>query len=75
MVSKEDSFYTYEYPKHYKILPSIKNIFKNKNYIKNGKKVKSGFEYSSDNNQTWMSPDILKKWLNEYVKSDDFDKL
>lgn len=75
MVSKEDSFHTYEYAKHYKILPSIKNLDQNKKYIKNGKKVKLGFEYSSDNNKKWMLSITLKKWLKKYINSDDFDKL
>ena len=38
MISKEDSFYTYEYKKYFKILPSFNNLYKDKNYIKNGKK-------------------------------------
>lgn len=75
MISKEDSFYTYEYKKHYKILPSILEKKIVKKYIKNGKPVKLGFEYSSDQNKEWMKAETLIKWINKYIKSDDFDKL
>jgi hypothetical protein len=49
------SFYTYEYPEHYKILPAIHNWDTTTERIKDGKKVVEGFEYSSDNNPEWMS--------------------
>ena len=39
MIGEEDSFYTYEYPEHYKILPAINNWASCANRIKDGKKV------------------------------------
>lgn len=63
MIGEEDSFYTYEYPEHYKILPAINNWATCANRIKDGKKVPEGFSYTSDNNPEWMSPDELRRWV------------
>lgn len=63
MISPEDSYYTYEYPEHFKILPTINNWGSCENRIKDGKKVPEGFEYSSDNNQEWMSDEALTEWI------------
>jgi UDP-N-acetylglucosamine 4,6-dehydratase (inverting) len=63
MISPEDSYYTYEYPEHFKILPTINNWGNCENRIKDGKKVPEGFEYSSDNNQDWMSDEALIEWI------------
>lgn len=65
MISPEDSYYTYEYPEHFKILPTINNWGKDANRIKDGKKVPEGFEYSSDNNSEWMSEADLKTWIDQ----------
>ena len=50
MISAEDSMTTYEFDDYYKILPTINNWHLDKNRIKDGKKVKDGFIYSSDQN-------------------------
>ncbi|SDT95314.1 UDP-N-acetylglucosamine 4,6-dehydratase (inverting) [Halopseudomonas salegens] len=63
MISAEDSYYTYEYPEHFKILPVINNWSECANRIKDGKKVPEGFVYSSDNNQEWMSQADLQAWI------------
>jgi len=63
MISLEDSFYTYEYPEHYKILPAIHQWGEDENRIKNGIKVPDGFTYSSDNNKDWMSAQNLQAWI------------
>lgn len=63
MISAEDSYYTYEYPEHFKILPSIYDWSKSSERIKNGKKVQEGFIYSSDNNTEWMTDKQLKEWI------------
>ena len=63
MIGAEDSFYTYEYPEHYKILPAIHNWSEDKARINGGKKVLEGFTYASDNNQEWMSTDELQQWI------------
>jgi UDP-N-acetylglucosamine 4,6-dehydratase len=51
MISKEDSFYTYDFGRYHKILPSILKKNKIKKYITKGKKVNPGFEYSSNDNR------------------------
>lgn len=63
MISAEDSYYTYEYPEHFKILPAIHNWANDPYRIKDGKKVADGFVYASDNNKDWMSVDELKRWI------------
>lgn len=63
MISPEDSYYTYEYPEHYKILPVINGWGECASRIKDGKKVEEGFMYSSDNNAEWMSDDDLRAWI------------
>jgi UDP-N-acetylglucosamine 4,6-dehydratase len=63
MIGEEDSFYTYEYSEHYKILPSIHNWAADLKRIKDGVKVKEGFSYTSDNNTEWMSIETLQGWI------------
>ena len=63
MISVEDSLFTYEYPEHYKILPSINNWNNSEERIQDGKKVAEGFSYTSDNNPEWMSNGDLQAWL------------
>ena len=63
MIGEEDSFHTYEYPEHFKILPAIHEWDRDKNRIKNGKKVEEGFSYTSDNNPDWMAPAELQAWI------------
>jgi UDP-N-acetylglucosamine 4,6-dehydratase len=63
MIGPEDSFYTYEYEHHYKILPAIHNWSNCTNRIKNGKKVSEDFSYTSDNNTEWMTIDALRNWI------------
>lgn len=63
MISPDDSIYTYEYPDHFKILPTINSWDQNVDRIRDGKKVPDGFEYSSDNNEEWMSVSELQDWI------------
>lgn len=63
MIGPEDACYTYEYPEHFKILPSIYNWDSSAERIKDGKRVPEGFEYSSDNNCDWMSVKQLQEWI------------
>lgn len=65
MIGAEDSYFTYEYPEHYKILPQINDWSMDKNRIKDGIRVPEGFVYSSDNNSDWMTDDQLKAWIQE----------
>lgn len=64
MVGAEDSYFTYEYPEHFKILPAINNWGTCKKRIKEGRKVPEGFVYSSDTNSDWMSDEQLQAWVN-----------
>lgn len=63
MIGAEDSYYTYEYPEHFKILPAIHDWSADAARIKDGKKVPEGFVYSSDNNTEWMSEVELQAWI------------
>lgn len=63
MIAAEDSFYTYEYREHYKILPAIHNWSASELRIKDGSKVPDGFSYTSDNNTEWMSVEDLRTWV------------
>lgn len=63
MIGSEDSFYTFEYAEHFKILPTINEWSSSPERIKDGKKVAEGFIYSSDNNSEWMSGDELQSWI------------
>ncbi|MBE0511347.1 MAG: UDP-N-acetylglucosamine 4,6-dehydratase (inverting) [Gammaproteobacteria bacterium] len=65
MISEEDSYYTYEYPEHFKILPAIHNWNTCGLRIKDGKKVEEGFSYTSDNNTEWMTQAELRQWIDE----------
>ena len=63
MIGAEDSWHTYEYAEHFKILPAINGWDKTPERIKDGVKVPEGFVYASDNNSQWMSQDELKAWV------------
>jgi FlaA1/EpsC-like NDP-sugar epimerase len=63
MISPEDSYYTYEYPHHFKILPAINNWGSSEERIKDGRKVADGFSYTSDNNHEWMTTEQVRAWI------------
>ena len=63
MIGEEDSFHTYEYEEHFKILPAIHNWTSSEARIKNGKRVPPGFSYTSDNNTAWMTSAELRTWV------------
>lgn len=64
MIGEEDANYTFEYPKHYKILPVINDWSTSPERIKDGVKVANNFVYRSDNNTEWMSTSELLAWIN-----------
>ena len=64
MIGAEDAHYTYEYPEHFKILPTINDWGSSPERIKNGKRVVEGFVYASDSNSEWMSDTELQAWIN-----------
>jgi len=63
MIGAEDSFHTFEYPEHYKILPAINGWASDAARIKDGRKVAEGFSYTSDNNPAWMTTGELQGWM------------
>jgi UDP-N-acetylglucosamine 4,6-dehydratase (inverting) len=69
MIGAEDSYSTYEYSDYFKILPQIHGWAEDNLRIKNGKKVKEGFTYRSDNNSKWMTDIDLKKWIKLNINS------
>ena len=63
MIGAEDSWHTYEYAEHFKILPAINGWDETPERIKNGVKVPEGFVYASDNNTEWMTREELQAWI------------
>tara|TARA_A100001391_G_scaffold125291_1_gene85459 strand:+ start:5812 stop:6813 length:1002 start_codon:yes stop_codon:yes gene_type:complete len=63
MIGVEDSYFTYEYPEHYKILPQINDWGIDTNRIKDGIKVPEGFVYESNSNTEWMTEKALRTWI------------
>ena len=63
MIGVEDALYTYEYPGHFKILPSINDWSKDKARINDGVRVSENFTYTSDNNAEWMEIPELQEWI------------
>jgi UDP-N-acetylglucosamine 4,6-dehydratase len=66
MITKEDALSTFEFSDRYIILPNSVYKYKNRKYLYNkikGKKVRSNFEYSSNNNSEWLNNKSLKKML------------
>ncbi|MCA6061889.1 MULTISPECIES: UDP-N-acetylglucosamine 4,6-dehydratase (inverting) [unclassified Thalassolituus] len=66
MIGVEDSYHTYEYDEHFKILPAINDWDHCPSRIKNGVKVPEGFVYASDNNQEWMTDEELSDWIDKH---------
>ena len=69
MIGAEDSYFTYEYPEHFKILPQINGWADDQERIKDGVKVPEGFVYVSDSNPAWMSDADLQAWIDANVDS------
>lgn len=65
MISQNEAAYTYEYKNYFKVLPAINEWFKDKERIKNGKKVFDAFSYNSKDNSEYMSIENLKKWISK----------
>ncbi len=73
MIGAEDSYFTYEYPEHYKILPQINDWANDTKRIKDGVKVPEGFVYASDTNSQWMTDADLQAWIR--ANHDDIGKI
>ena len=63
MIGVEDAPHTYEYEKHYKILPAIDDWGDPSASVKGGAPVPEGFSYISDTNPDWMAPRDLERWI------------
>lgn len=66
MINKEDARFTYEYEGYYKIFPQLRSpdllstkIEERDSPIRSGKQCEEGFSYSSDTNNSWMTPEEL----------------
>jgi UDP-N-acetylglucosamine 4,6-dehydratase/5-epimerase len=69
MIGLEDALYTYEYPSHFKILPSINCWSEDPVRIGEGKKVHPEFTYCSDNNPEWMTIKVLQEWIKTNISN------
>ncbi len=69
MIGSEDAPFTYEYGQYFKILPMINSWFNSKDRVKDGVLVRKDFNYSSDNNQEWMTIEKLEEWIKSNYKS------
>jgi len=63
MIGIEDALQTFEYDRHFKILPTINNWNNDKNRIKYGTKVSEDFIYDSATNKHWMNSHQLSNWI------------
>ena len=63
MISEEDAMSSFEYDWYYKIMPTLKQWHQDPDRIKDGKNVKLGFIYSSNNNSEWMTVEQLREFL------------
>jgi UDP-N-acetylglucosamine 4,6-dehydratase len=69
MIGAEDSYFTYEYPEHFKILPQINGWADDQKRIKDGVRVPEGFVYASDSNPSWMIDADLQTWIDANADS------
>lgn len=65
MVTKDDSYLTYEYEQHYIIYPHFEWWKFDEAKVGNGKKVAEGFEYNSGSNTQWLTVEDIKEALTE----------
>lgn len=68
MITHSDSFYTYDMGRYYAILPTVPN-WNIADYVSTFKaiKVPEGFEYNSNKNTEWETPESLRKLIIEHV--------
>lgn len=69
MVTREDSLHTYEYEKHFIVYPHY-DWWSSNQILPGGKLVEQGFEYSSGNNNEWLSVEDLKDKLKTDIYHD-----
>jgi len=68
MITKSDSFTTYDIGKYYVILPQVP-VWSLPDYINhfNAKKVSPGFNYTSGENSQWETVDSIKKLIKKHI--------
>ncbi|OGI11748.1 MAG: UDP-N-acetylglucosamine 4,6-dehydratase (inverting) [Candidatus Margulisbacteria bacterium GWF2_35_9] len=68
MITRSDSFSTYDLGKYYVILPQVTNWHRNE-WIKtfNAVMVQPGFHYSSGENTEWETVENLRKLIKEHI--------
>lgn len=65
MITEYDSFHTFEYEQHYIIYPNFDWWNFEHHFTPGGTKVEEFFRYASDNNNSWLSVDEIKKRLKQ----------
>jgi FlaA1/EpsC-like NDP-sugar epimerase len=65
MIGSEDSASTYDFGEYFVILPQSEMTNQKSPLSSMGKRVPTGFTYSSDNNSEWMSKEELQEWVRE----------
>lgn len=70
MITKSDSYNTYDLGKYYTIIP-VNPKWKIKDFVKtfNAKKVPKGFSYNSGSNDCWETVDSLRELIKTHVDS------
>lgn len=63
MITEEDSRLTYDYKDHFIVYPQFDWWNIDEHYKTGGKKVKNGFRYTSDNNDEWLSKEMMSELL------------
>ncbi|MGB7842907.1 MAG: UDP-N-acetylglucosamine 4,6-dehydratase (inverting) [Salinimicrobium sp.] len=68
MITSSDSYYTYDLGKYFTILPAT-HKWKIEDFVKefNAKKVETGFEYNSGDNDEWETVESLRALIKEHV--------
>jgi hypothetical protein len=70
MITRSDSFYTYDLGKYYVILPST-HMWNLSDFLDvfDAKKVPLGFSYNSGDNDQWETVESLRNLIKEHVDS------
>ena len=68
MIGIDEAEFTYEYQQYYKIIPMLHNWHKDPNRIKDGTQVDNNFQYNSQTNSDWLSPEALSDWISNNKK-------
>ena len=63
LISEDEAAFTYEFDNYFKILSPLNEWDSCSKRKKNGKKVCTGFTYTSDKNKYWIKNKELKRWL------------